>query len=37
MGDEVISMLVKDPQVQETIVKKILEDWLFKEKLKQLV
>jgi integrase/recombinase XerD len=35
-GDEVISMLVKDPKVQEIIVKKILEDLSFKEKLKQL-
>lgn len=35
-GDEVISMLVKDPQVQEIIVKKILEDPSFKEKLKKL-
>jgi integrase/ribosomal protein L40E len=36
-GDEAISMLVKDPSVQEIIVKKILEDSLFKEKLKQLL
>jgi integrase len=35
-GDEVISMLVKDPRVQKIIVEKILEDSSFKEKLKQL-
>jgi integrase/recombinase XerD len=36
-GDEVISMLVKDPKVQEIIVKKIFEDASFREKLKELV
>lgn len=36
-GDQVISMLVKDQQVQEIIVKKILEDAEFREKMKQLL
>lgn len=36
-GDEVVSMLVKDPEVQEIIVKKIFEDLTLKEKLKQLI
>jgi hypothetical protein len=36
-GDDAVSMLVKDPKVQEIIVKKMFEDPLFKEKLKQLV
>lgn len=37
IGDEVISMLVKDPKVQAIIMTRIFEDPLFKEKLKQLV
>jgi integrase len=36
-GDDVISMLVKDPKVQEIIVNRILSDAEFKEKLKQIL
>lgn len=35
-GDEVISMLVKDPKVQEIIINSILSDAEFKEKMKQI-
>jgi integrase/ribosomal protein L40E len=35
-GDEVVTMLVKDPEVQEIIVRKILEEPSFKEKMNQL-
>jgi integrase/recombinase XerD len=37
VGDEVVSMLVKDPKVQEIIVTKIFENPSFREKMKQLV
>lgn len=36
-GDEVISMLVKDPSVQEIIVNRILSDSEFREKMKQIL
>jgi integrase len=36
-GDEVISMLVKDPKVQEIIVSKILADAEFAERLKKII
>jgi site-specific recombinase XerD len=36
-GDDVISMLVKDPQVQEIIVNRILSDSGFREKMKQIL
>jgi hypothetical protein len=35
-GDEVISMLVKDPKVQEIIVNRILSDSEFRNKMKHL-
>jgi integrase/ribosomal protein L40E len=36
-GDEVISMLVKDPSVQEIIVNRILSDSEFREKMKHIL
>ncbi len=36
-GDEVISMLVKDPQVQQIIANKILSDAEFTKKLKEML
>jgi len=36
-GDEVISMLVKDPKVQEIIVGRILSDTEFRERIKQIL
>ncbi len=37
VGDEMISTLVKDPEVQEIVMKKILQDSQFREKLKQML
>jgi len=36
-GDEVISMLVKDPKVQEIIINRIISDADFTGKIKQLI
>jgi hypothetical protein len=36
-GDEVVSMLVKDPKVQKIIVNRILSDDEFKEKMKHIL
>jgi len=36
-GDEVVSMLVKDPQVQEIIVNRILSDSEFRAKMKHIL
>jgi len=36
-GDEVISMLVKDPEVQQIIVKRIFANAEFREKLKEML
>lgn len=36
-GDELVSMIVKDPRVQEIIVDRILSDAEFKEKMRELL